>query len=72
MGTELFQDLSNFGSLEFLIGNSPDELLEQLRSIRRESKLVSIYAYGNGTRHIAWFFTQATIKKVPKTKEKKS
>lgn len=54
-----FDSLNAVGNLEFLEGRSPDELLGQIKSIRREIKIVAMYFYGN--KHIAWI--QGNFKK---------
>lgn len=67
MADGLFDSLNSSGeNLEFLVGNSPQELLEMIRQIRLPLNIVSIYAIGS--KHIAWFQTSARIIKKKKDK----
>lgn len=63
MADGLFENLnSNSDLLNFLVGNSPEELLNQIKQIRLPTDILAIYAVGS--RHICWFRTTAKIKKV--------
>lgn len=66
---DLGANLSPYRGLTFLVGNSPEQLLEQLSSIKIQYKILSIYA--QGANHVAWIDTGAIkIQKKPKkTKE---
>jgi hypothetical protein len=47
-----FSNLNPYESLEFVTGESPDDLLRQLKMIRTPIKLVAIVPYGS--RHVAY------------------
>lgn len=68
MTTEgMFDSLNeNKYTLDFLIGDSAEDLRNQIASIPLRVKIITIYAYG--TRHIAWIQTEAKLKKVKKVK----
>lgn len=62
-----FTSLNPYQSLEFLVGESPDELLKILKSIRTPIKIVAIVPYG--TRHVAYVMgdvRKSTTTKPPK------
>lgn len=61
-----FGNLSPYGGLEFLSGNSPEELQRQLKSIRSPIKILSMYA--SGQNHYVWFLTDVKINKLKKGK----
>lgn len=65
MADELFDNLNLNQSLNYFKGNSEDELLEFIKSVRLPLKIISIYSVG--TKHVAWFQTSAKI--VRKKKE---
>lgn len=65
MADELFENLNINASLEYYKGNSEDEVLAFIKSIRLPLKIISIYSIG--TKHVAWFQTSAKI--VRKKKE---
>jgi hypothetical protein len=60
----LGENLSGYKTLEFLTGKTPDELKEQLLSIKLPYKIVSIYAVGSS--HIAWIVPTVQLKKITK------
>lgn len=64
MADELFENLNLNASLNFLKGNSEEELLGMIKSIRLPLKIISIYSVG--TKHVAWFQTSAKIVKKKK------
>jgi hypothetical protein len=64
----LGDSLSENSKIEFLTGNSPDELQAQLKQIKLPFRIVTIYAMGGA--HIAWIIPTNPIKKVSKTKNK--
>lgn len=67
MADEMFDSLnSNTSTLDFLIGDSAEELRAQIASIHLPVKIIAIYAIG--VRHIAWIQTTAKLKKVKKVK----
>lgn len=55
-------------NIEFLQGESADDLKSQLDQIRIPYKIFSIYAQGN--RHFAWINTSIPIKKKVKKANK--
>lgn len=65
MSNELGANLSPYAGLEFFVGNSPEQLLAQLKSIRVPFKLIAIYA--QGPNHVAWIDSGAI--KLKKTKK---
>ena len=63
----MFDSLNdNALTLDFLIGDSPEELRVLIASIPLRVKIISIYAVGQ--RHYAWIQTEAKLKKVKKVK----
>jgi hypothetical protein len=46
--------LNCFKNLQFVEGDTPQELQEKLISIKTPFNLLSMYSYKNGQRHIAW------------------
>lgn len=59
----MFDSLNNLkDSLNFLTGNSPEELELMLKQINLPVQIISIYS--SGSKHYAWFITTAKIKKV--------
>lgn len=63
----LFSNLSNHPYLDYVVGNSEQEVLDQLKQIRLPFKIVSIYSMGSRT--VAWVDCSRPIKK--KTKDNK-
>lgn len=60
-----FDNLNDLGNtLEFLEGQSAQELLNQIKSITLPTKIIAMYSVGS--RHFAWIQTTAKIKKVIK------
>lgn len=66
MADGLFENLNSYENLDFLIGESAEDLKKQLNSIRSHIQIISIYA--TGARHICWFYTKTKINKKPKGK----
>lgn len=67
MANGLFENLNSTGdSLNFLTGDSPEDLLSQIKQIRMPVFIVSIYAVGS--KHYAWI--QTSQKLIKKKKEK--
>lgn len=60
-------NLSAHKNIEFLYGNSPEELRDQLAAIQLPFKLITIYALGG--RHYAWIVPTVKVTKVKKTKD---
>ncbi len=58
--------LNKMDKLEFLQGDSAQELLQKLKTIRLATEVLSIYAIG--TKHVAWIYTEAKIEKKTKNK----
>jgi len=65
MADDLFENLNINQSLNYFKGNSEEELLDLIKSVRLPLKIISIYSVG--TKHVAWFQTSAKI--VRKKKE---
>ena len=65
---ELFTSLNNSKNIDFLIGDSPEDLRMQIAAIRTPVYIYSIY--GSGTKHVAWIQTTVKIKKVTKKEVK--
>jgi len=63
----MFDSLNQNASLDYLEGQSLEELKKALLSINLPVNIISIYAFGS--RHVAWFTTDAKI--IKKTKSKK-
>lgn len=63
-----FTSLNPYDSIEFLVGESPDELIKVLKSIRTPIKLIAIVPYG--TRHVA--YVMGDVRKVSQTTKKPS
>ncbi len=63
----LGDSLSENSKVEFLVGNSAEELRIQLAQIKLPFRIVTIYAMGGA--HIAWIIPTLPIKKVIKTKK---
>lgn len=59
-----FSNLNPYGGIQFLVGNSPEELIKQITQIRSPIKIVSMYA--SGQNHIVWFLSDVKINKVKK------
>lgn len=64
----LSESLSENSRIEFLTGNSPTELQEQLKQIKLPFRIVTIYALGGS--HVAWIIPTLPLKKVSKNKDK--
>jgi hypothetical protein len=47
-----FSSLNPYESLNFITGESPDELIREIKKIRTPIKLIAIVPYG--TRHVAY------------------
>lgn len=59
----MFTNLNEKGQgLEYLVGNSPEELLAMIRLFDLPTSIVAIYAVG--TKHIAWILTTQKVVKV--------
>jgi hypothetical protein len=59
----MFTNLNEKGqALEYLVGNSPEELLNLIRSFDLPISIVSMYAIGS--KHIAWILTTQKVVKV--------
>lgn len=68
-----FSSLNPYESLAFLVGDSPESLILELKKIQTPIKIVAIVPYGN--RHVAYIMgdvrlPQPSVKKQTKTKEK--
>jgi hypothetical protein len=63
----LGDSLSENSKVEFLVGNSAEELRIQLAQIKLPFRIVTIYAMGGS--HVAWIIPTLPIKKVIKTKK---
>lgn len=62
MADDMFESLNpNTSTLDFLVGDSAEDLKAQITSIRLPTKIIAIYAVG--VKHIAWIQTTAKIKK---------
>lgn len=61
----VFDSLNNLQKLDFLVGDSPEELRGLIQSIHHPVQLLGIYAVGS--KHIAWILTDANL--VKKTKK---
>jgi hypothetical protein len=64
MGNDLFDSLNGLQNLTYLTGNSPEEIVTQIKSIRLPVRIISIYAMGS--KHICWVETTAKLNKVSK------
>jgi hypothetical protein len=63
----MFENLNAQGqNLNFLEGNSAQELLDQIKQIKLPIQIMSMYAVGS--RHFVWFISTANIKKITKGK----
>lgn len=67
MSDDLFDSLNSNENLTYLIGNGPEEIITQLKSIRLPTRIIAMYAVGS--KHICWIETTAKLKKQTK-KEK--
>lgn len=62
---DLFESInSNTHTLDYIVGDSAEELKALLKKITLPTNIVSIYAVGS--KHFAWINTAAKIKKVKK------
>ena len=59
-----FSNLNPYGGIQFLVGNSPEELMAQLTQIKSPIKIVSMYA--SGQNHCVWFLAEVKINKIKK------
>ena len=59
-----FENLNPYVKLEFLEGQSADELKNQLSQIRTPINILHMYAVGS--RHFCWFLAQDKINKIKK------
>jgi hypothetical protein len=60
-----FHSLNPYDSIEAIYGDSPEELLQQLRAIKTPIRIVAIVP--NGTRHVAYIMGDVrTTKKLRK------
>jgi len=67
MSDGLFENLNQYGTeLDFLIGDSAEDLKKQIQAIRSHIQVISIYAVGN--KHCCWFMTKTKINKKVKGK----
>ena len=65
--TELeFANLNNYSQIEFLTGDSPEQLKAQLLEIKSPIKI--LHMYSSGSKHYVWFLSQDKINKVKKRK----
>jgi len=65
----MFENLNNIGSnLNYFVGNSADEILDQVKQIKLPVQVVSMYAVG--AKHFIWFITTAKITKTTSNKGK--
>ena len=63
----MFENLNNYSqNLNFLEGNSAQELLDQIKQFKLPVQILSIYAVGS--KHFAWIVTTAKVNKVSKGK----
>lgn len=63
-----FANLNNYQKIEFLVGDSPEDLKAQLIQIKTPLNILSMYSSGN--KHYVWFLSDAKINKVFKKKDK--
>jgi hypothetical protein len=67
MSDGLFENLNQYGTeLDFLIGESAEDLKKQIQAIRSHIQIIEIYAMG--TRHYCWFLSKQKINKKVKGK----
>lgn len=66
MADGLFENLNSYEGLDFLVGDSAEDLKQQLNSIRSHIQILFIYA--TGTKHICWFTAKTKINKKTKGK----
>jgi hypothetical protein len=64
-----FSSLNPYESLEFISGDSPEELLKALKAVRTPIKLVAIVPYG--TKHVAYVMGDVRKNEIKKFKERK-
>lgn len=63
----IFDSLNPYDSIEFLVGDSPEELVRAIRGTVTPIKIVAIVPYG--TRHVA--YVMGDVRKSQPTKPKK-
>lgn len=56
-----FYNPNQFSSINFLMGDSADELISQIKQITQPIKIISMYAQGN--KHYCWFVGNVKIKR---------
>jgi hypothetical protein len=54
--------------LTFVMGDSPEQLMEELLKLSVNYKIISIYS--SGVRHIAWIYSDMPIFNMAKNKSK--
>jgi hypothetical protein len=65
----MFENINNLGnSLNYFVGNSPEEILEQVKQIKLPMQVISMYSVG--AKHYIWFVTTAKIIKTTTNKGK--
>lgn len=57
-----FDSLNPYDAMGFVVGNDPQDLINQLRAIRSPIKIHFIVPYG--TRHVAYYTGDVKVKKV--------
>ena len=57
-----FDSINQLQNLDFIVGNSAQDVLDQIRAIHLPTRLISVYS--QGTRHYAWIQTHAKLKKI--------
>ena len=61
---EVGDKLNNYGNIEFLFGDTADDLKMQLIQINIPFKIIAMYGLAN--KHFAWIVPSRKIKKVTK------
>lgn len=59
-----FENLNPYSNLEFLTGNSPEDIKDQLVQLKFPIRIIQMYAAG--TKHFVWFQSSEKINKVKK------
>lgn len=65
----MFENLNPYSNIEFLKGDSEDDLKRQILSIGHPIKIHSMYAVG--AKHVVWFSSDVKIVKKQKSSPKK-
>ena len=62
-----FSSLNPYESLAFIVGDSPESLISELKKIQTPIKIVAIVPYGN--RHVAYIMGDVRVNPVKETKK---